>query len=156
MEISSLHQTIRSCKAHGHHLIQRPGSCRALVIEECKQLWDFGRLSSCCCGGTGLTTPGNCQRKPPGWAPRVCKMAWAQHREVFSCDLGRLLALSRPPGSPSISPIEWRGRVWGEEIYFLSLEPAILPAPTFLLAREQWGISKQAFLGQQVHGAGAG
>lgn len=45
---------------------------------------------------------------------------------------------------------------WGVEIYFLALEPAILPAPTFLLAREQWGIPRQAFLGQQVLRAGAG
>lgn len=45
------------------------------------------------------------------------------------------------------------------EIYFLALEQAILPAPpappaTFLLAREQWDIPREAFLGQQVHRAG--
>lgn len=109
-----------------------------MIGEECKQRWDCGRLASCCCGGVGLTTPGNSQRKPLGWAPRVCKAAWAQHREIFSRVLGRLLALPRPPGSPSISPTEWRAWV-GREIYFLALEQPSSLSSTFLLAREQWG-----------------
>ena len=120
---------------------------------ECKQRWGCRRLASCCCGGAGLTTPGSSQRKPLGWAPRVCKAAWAQHREIFSRVLGRLLALPRPPGSPSISPTEWRGWV-REEIYFLALEQPSSLSSTFLRAREQWGTPKQAFLGQQVCGAG--
>lgn len=123
MGLSSL-ETVRSCQA----LV----SSTASQGRRSKQLWDHGRLASCCCGGAGLTTPGNSQRKPPGWAPRACRAAWAQHRDIFSRVLGRLLALSRPPESPSTSPTEWRGWVgwgWGVLIYFLALEPAILPAP---------------------------
>lgn len=52
---------------------------------------------------------------------------------------------------PSISWPEWRR--WVGEIYFLALEPAILSAPTFLLAREQWDVPREALLGQQVHRA---
>ena len=63
------------------------------------------------------TTPGNSQRKPPGWAPRVCKTPWAQHREVFSRILGRELVLPRPLGSPSINQPEWRGWVAGEDLF---------------------------------------
>lgn len=38
---------------------------------------------------------------------------------------------------------------WEREIYFLTLELAILPAPTFLLAREQWGIPSRPSWGNR-------
>lgn len=84
--------------------------------EEGQQLWDCGRLASGCCGGAGLTTPGNGQRKPPGRAPRATGGV-GPAQDIFSRVLGRLLALSRPPGSPSISPTEWRGWAGGVDLF---------------------------------------
>lgn len=93
-----------------------------------------------------LTTPGNSQRKPPGWALRVYKTPWAQHKEVFSRILGRQLTLPRRPGSPSISWPEWRAGL-GEKIYFLALEPAILPAPHLLPGQRTTGHPQRGLLG---------
>lgn len=79
-------------------------------------------------GSMGLTMPGNNQRKPLGWAPRVSEMAWGWYKEVFSRVLGRQLTVSRPPGSPSISWPEWKPGV-GEEDLFPGFGASHSPGP---------------------------
>lgn len=112
-----------------HRLLDaiRPMEILATQGQAPDELWCYGRRARGCgtlgawrpdaVGGVELTTPGNSQRKPPGWAPRVCKMAWAQHREVFSRVLGSLLALSRPPGSPSISQMNGEAGLGGGDLF---------------------------------------
>lgn len=62
----------------------------------------------------------NARKQPEeasGTGPQSLQGGVGPAQGIFSRVLGRLLAPSRPPGSPSISPTEWRGWVGGVDLF---------------------------------------